>query len=228
VYSKPVILASALVGCLSIAIYAASTGTQPEETGNAEGEAAFSRDLVPTTSQQENLTRIRKIEHRLAEVIGTLEQHGKTMDRLLELTVSQVGSPGLESLSMSDSEQQEDDTGARPTTGEQFDDIVFGEEVGTEEGDWADEAAQTLTTVIGGGHFETSRLEDVHCNANLCRLEVFHESQEASQEFDRVFPALVRWQSQISTTQKRLETGEIHSTVYYSRDGHLLPAVAGK
>ena len=90
---------------------------------------------------------------------------------------------------------------------------------------WANDAEKTIYEAVDDDPMlKGSKIISVDCRSTLCRVEVYHDTEEASEKFNLEF--LYKVSSKMpkgSIVRKKLADGRYKSTVFLIKSGHSVP-----
>ena len=84
-------------------------------------------------------------------------------------------------------------------------------------------AESPLKAAQFNSEFEGSTMGAIECRGTLCRMELTHKNEAATQSFMSHFPDVLPWGTQGQFIADRQTDGSIHGVFYFSTNGHQLP-----
>ena len=88
---------------------------------------------------------------------------------------------------------------------------------------WDDETVWTLTDRFQSAGFERSQLQGVACQGVMCRVEIYHDDEDAVAALFGGEQNLVTWSHQGRMETIKHESGELTTVMYLTREGYEFP-----
>jgi uncharacterized surface anchored protein len=205
-----------------------SVKESPHTLNAAPGLAAA--DITPTTSGSDVETRLQRLESQmrtLVEQSQTQQQNAqRSHNALARLTHAlEQARVNVTSTVPDETQQEEPVSPEAERMAEATQVALLDRQVSTEQIDprWSKPASDQIRTAIADGGFTESTLNNVACQATLCRLEVEHRNSMVLDQFLGEFFARLGWDTNSYSQTTLHEDGSVNLVLYVSREHHDLP-----
>lgn len=205
-----------------------SVTESPHTFYTAPGLAAA--NVTPTMSESDVETRLQRLESQMRTLIEQSqiqeERAKRSQEALARLTHALEQSRiNVKSMVSDESQQEEPISPEAERMAEVTQVALLDRQVSSEQTDphWSKPASDQIRTAIADGGFTESTLNNVACQATLCRLEVEHRNSMVLDQFLGEFFARLGWDTNSYSQTTLHEDGSVNLVLYVSREHHDLP-----